>query len=107
MITLDEIAAAPERAAELSSAERQKVTLAVAAILAAIAAAPVEIAKALAAVDEDKLLGVEQAAEMLGLIAYWVRRHARELPFALRIGRGWRFSRSGIERYIRQREGKR
>lgn len=106
MMTLDQIVVEPARAVELTAEERLRVLLACAGILTAIAAAPVEMAKAFAAAsDEEKLLDAEQAAQLLNQTAYWVRRHARELPFAVRIGRGWRFSAAGIARFIRRREG--
>jgi excisionase family DNA binding protein len=55
---------------------------------------------------EDRLLTVEEAAQKLGLSRDWCYRQAKRLPFAVRIGRQLRFSERGIERYIRQRQGR-
>ena len=56
-----------------------------------------------AAGGQDQLLTAEEAAIRLGLSTTWLYRHARTLPFTVRIGRTIRFSASGIERYVRQR----
>ncbi len=56
---------------------------------------------------EDKLLTVEEAAEKLSVTVDWLYRHAARLPFTVRPGpRQLRFSLRGIERYIRQRQGR-
>ena len=56
---------------------------------------------------EDRLLAVEEAAEKLGVPNDWLYRHAKKLPFTVRLGpRHLRFSARGIERYIRQRQGR-
>ncbi len=54
----------------------------------------------------DKLLDVEEAARRLSLSCDHLYRHAKELPFTVRIGRRLRFSAKGIEHYIRQRQGR-
>jgi excisionase family DNA binding protein len=54
----------------------------------------------------DELLDVEEAARRLSLSCDHLYRHAKELPFTVRIGRRLRFSAKGIERYIRQRQGR-
>ena len=54
----------------------------------------------------DRLLTVKEAAQRLGVSADWLYRHARTLPFVVRLGAGLRFSARGIERYIRQRRGR-
>lgn len=56
---------------------------------------------------EDRLLDVREAARKLGLSADYLYRHAKALPFTVRIPpRQLRFSLRGIERYIRQRQGR-
>lgn len=56
---------------------------------------------------EDRLLSVTEAAEKLGLTEDYLYRHAKTLPFTVRVGpRQLRFSLRGIERYIRQRQGR-
>jgi predicted DNA-binding transcriptional regulator AlpA len=57
--------------------------------------------------EEDVLLDVEKAAQRLGTSKDWLYRHADKLPFTIRLGaRQLRFSAKGIERYIRQRQGR-
>ncbi len=53
----------------------------------------------------DVLLGVEEAARRLGSSPDYLYR-SKDLPFRVRIGRRVRFSAKGIERYIRQRQGR-
>jgi predicted DNA-binding transcriptional regulator AlpA len=56
---------------------------------------------------QDKLLTVKAAAERLGATTDWLYKHARELPFAVRLGPGQlRFSSRGIDLYIARRRGK-
>ena len=57
--------------------------------------------------EEDVLLDVDKAAQRLGTSKDWLYRHADKLPFTIRLGvRQLRFSAKGIERYIRQRQGR-
>lgn len=56
---------------------------------------------------EDRLLSVEAAAERLGTSKDYLYRNAKRLPFTVHLGpRQLRFSARGIERYIRQRQGR-
>lgn len=56
---------------------------------------------------EDRLLTVEEAAEKLGVSTDWVYRRSKTLPFVVRPSVGVvRFSLHGIEKYIRQRQGR-
>ena len=56
---------------------------------------------------EDLLLTVKEAAQKLGVLPDWLYRRAKKLPFTVRLGkRHLRFSARGIERYIRQRQGR-
>jgi predicted DNA-binding transcriptional regulator AlpA len=49
----------------------------------------------------DRLIGVREAAAMLGMSEHWIYRHARRLPFTQRNGRrSLRFSESGIRKYL-------
>ena len=53
--------------------------------------------------DGDRLLTAPEAAQKLGATEDWLYRHANTLPFAVRVGKKHlRFSKAGIERYIRQ-----
>lgn len=59
-----------------------------------------------AATATDCLLDVADAAELLGMAEDTLYRKAKSLPFTVREGRSLRFSKVGIERYIRSRQGK-
>ena len=55
----------------------------------------------------DRLLTVADAASKLGVSRDWLYRQGPKLPFTVRLGpRRLRFSLRGIERYIRQRQGR-
>ncbi len=56
--------------------------------------------------ESDRLLTVKEAADRLGISRDWVYRHAEKLPFTVRLGSRLLFSAQGIERYIRQRQGR-
>ena len=105
--TLDELLREPQRVAELLPETVRSLMAHCAALQSALAAR-------LLSVDangngqpelspEDRLLTVKQAAEKLGLSRDYIYRHAKALPFTVRIGRQVRFSNKGIERYLRQR----
>jgi excisionase family DNA binding protein len=52
----------------------------------------------------DELLTVEEAAARLNVKVSWLYRHARELPFARKIGRRTlRFDPRGLDRWLRVR----
>jgi predicted DNA-binding transcriptional regulator AlpA len=54
--------------------------------------------------NEDRMLDVDEAAELLGVKPAWVYRHARKLPFTRRISaKVVRFSRQGILRWLAAR----
>src|SRR5262245_21105463 len=57
------------------------------------------------AAPADRLLDVKTAAEFLGMAEDTLYRKARTLPFTVQQGRSLRFSRAGIEKYIRSRQG--
>ncbi len=54
----------------------------------------------------ETLLDIEEAARRLATSTDWLYRHAKRLPFTVRVGRALRFSTHGIDRYIRQRQGR-
>lgn len=57
--------------------------------------------------EGDQLLTVEVAARKLDVSKDWLYRRTAKLPFTIRLGpRQLRFSVRGIERYIRQRQGR-
>ncbi len=56
--------------------------------------------------DGDTLIDVTEAARRLSLSEDYLYRHHKRLPFTVRIGKRILFSSKGIERYIRQRQGR-
>jgi excisionase family DNA binding protein len=54
----------------------------------------------------EELLDVKTAAQRLGVSVDWVYRQAARLPFTVRLGRSLRFSSEGLDRYVRQRQGR-
>ncbi len=56
--------------------------------------------------DGDTLLKVTEASKRLNLKEDYLYRHHKRFPFTVRIGRRLRFSSNGIEKYIRQRQGR-
>src|ERR1700730_7096203 len=62
--------------------------------------------RALSATDQtDGLLKVGPASVMLGISEDTLYRRAGQYPFTVRNGRELRFSRTGIQRHIRSRQG--
>jgi predicted DNA-binding transcriptional regulator AlpA len=60
-----------------------------------------------ATAEEDRLLKVEAAADLLDMSPDTLYRKAREFPFTVLLpGRQVRFSALGIQRYIRARQGR-
>ena len=59
-----------------------------------------------AAQPSDRLLDVPEAAELLGMAEETLYKKAGTLPFTVREGRSLRFSKAGIEKYIRSRQGR-
>jgi predicted DNA-binding transcriptional regulator AlpA len=54
---------------------------------------------------EDRLLTVEQAAQMLSLSPDWLYRHAKKLPFARKLGpKMLRFSHQGMLKWLESRK---
>lgn len=53
---------------------------------------------------DDKMLNVEEAADILGVTTDWLYNNADDLPFAKRLGRRTRrFSRNGLYRWLETR----
>lgn len=54
--------------------------------------------------DNDRLLSVREAAEILKVTPQWLYRHARHLPFSRRLSRkALRFSEAGLRRWAASR----
>ena len=56
--------------------------------------------------EGDRLVGIQEAAQKLGVSTQWLYRRAAKLHFVVRMGRKLTFSEQGIERYIKQRAGR-
>jgi len=57
--------------------------------------------------SEDRLLTLDQAAERLASTPDWLRRHAINLPFTVRLSQGQlRFSAKALDRWIASQAGK-
>jgi predicted DNA-binding transcriptional regulator AlpA len=56
------------------------------------------------ALADDDLLDAEAAATFLGVSVSWLY-HRPKLPFRVKIGGKLKFRRSGIERWLKQRQG--
>lgn len=107
--TLDQLVADPGRARELPAEVARDLLARLAGLqtvlLAQAFSAPAD-RNGQPEGQEDRLLTVEEAARNLHLSEDYLYRNARKLPFTVRIGRQVRFSLRGIERYIRQRQGR-
>ncbi len=54
--------------------------------------------------ENDRLLSVDEAAELLKVTPQWLYRHARGLPFSRRLSRkALRFSEAGLRRWAASR----
>jgi excisionase family DNA binding protein len=104
-IDVASLLAEPSRAQSLRR-EQVPALLCQLAALQAVLASRLGSGETIAAVAEDSLLTVAEAAERLGLSRDWLYRHSRQLSFTVRVGRHLRFSSHGIDRYIRQRQGR-
>jgi predicted DNA-binding transcriptional regulator AlpA len=104
--TVEELAAQPDLAADLppevADAISRTCVLALAAITLRVGRSAIAPA---APPAEDRLLPVEDAAARLGVSRDWLYKHARTLPFTVRVGpRQLRFSVAGLERWMCSRQ---
>ncbi len=53
--------------------------------------------------QQEELIDAEAAGKMLGHGRRYMWDHAKEFPFAYQIGRHWKYSPSGIRRYLKRR----
>ena len=53
--------------------------------------------------EHEELIDAEAAGKMLGHGRRYMWDHAKEFPFAYQIGRHWKYSPSGIRRYLKRR----
>jgi hypothetical protein len=108
--TLDEIAGAPSCAIGLSKTAVAALLLRDAVVQSALvaqltAAGGDEPAKERAQVDTEKMLKADKAALLLRRNRQWIYRHARHLPFVIRISRkSLLCSEEGIRRWLATRQ---
>jgi excisionase family DNA binding protein len=106
-LTLDELVRDPARTRDLPPEVARDLLARLAPLLTLLLAQAFQGANgAPEGSAEDRLLTVAEAARKLGMSKDWCYRQAKRLPFAVRIGRQLRFSERGVERYIRQRQGR-
>jgi hypothetical protein len=55
---------------------------------------------------KDRCLSLEDSAERIGRTARWIRDHADDLPFTLKVGDEWKCSEQAIQKYILDRRRK-
>jgi predicted DNA-binding transcriptional regulator AlpA len=104
--TLDKLADDPSRAAALPLEATTALLARLTVVQAALTTRALTLALAPAEPNPgDALLDVPAAAAKLGVSTSSLYRHARTLPFTVRVGRSLRFSVAGIERHIRERQG--
>ncbi|MDQ2869974.1 MAG: hypothetical protein M3S32_04465 [Acidobacteriota bacterium] len=58
------------------------------------------------AIDADELLLATDVARRLKSTTEYIYRHARQFPFTVRLGRTIRFSSTGLDEFIRTRQGR-
>lgn len=108
--TLDEIATDPGKGAtiplEAARALLARCTVAHGVLVARLLDGLENGAGAPQEATEDRLFNVDEAASRLGVSPDWLYRRAATLPFTVRLGRALRFSPEGLDRYIRQRQGR-
>jgi predicted DNA-binding transcriptional regulator AlpA len=105
--TLDELARDPLRASDLAADALAALAARCAAVQSALAAAQfalvvnAETTEAPAPHDDDRLLGIKEAAAKLGVTRDYLYRR-KDLPFRVSVAPGQvRFSLKGIEKFIR------
>lgn len=97
----DLVADLERRAAD---AERVGASAPVAGVLRSVLADVRAVDDVSEADPEDRLLKVDEVAEMLGVSVWWVYTHAKRLPFARKIGpKALRFSEKGAQRWLLRR----
>ncbi len=102
-MTLAQLLADRSRVETLEPAEARALLLEVAGLVLALAARAGDSPDG---TREDRLLTVAEATKRLSVSPDWLYRHAKALPFTVRGACGLRFSSHGIDRYIRQRQGR-
>lgn len=100
MISLDDLIAGK------SPASRDEAVALMAQLASAQTRLAVSIAGLAAAPADDRLIDVDEAAEMLGVDRSWLYRRTRTLPFAVRLDGKVRWSAAGIQNFIAAKRGR-
>ncbi len=85
--------------------DRPALVVALAARLAAVGAGLAGAVET-GALGPDESLDIGEAARRIGCSTSYAYRHAAKWPFSLRVGRTWRFSAAGLERWRQHRMGR-
>jgi len=103
--TLDELGAHPDRVHALPAELVSDYTFRTLTILAALnkrqSTAPLPVRQG--SIAGDRLIGCEEAAEMIGMSVSWVEKHVRELPERVSVLGKPRWRKSDIEKWIKAR----
>ncbi len=106
--SLGDVAQDPSKAAQLPPEVARQLTLQCLTVLAALAMAPPSAnSHESATPEDDRLLTVDETAAKLGVSKHWLYRRWKKLPFVVSIDSRPRFSAAGVDRFIRQRIGRR
>ena len=54
--------------------------------------------------EDDRLLDIDEAAEILGVNKYWIYHRSKSLPFIRHLGRKLRCSEKGLQKYITEQQ---
>jgi hypothetical protein len=100
MLSLADIERAPERIAELSPDE----AISLATRIAAIQMSLILRGQSRMDIGAVRLLNLAEASRRMSVTEYWLRTHAHDLPFAVKMGKAWRFNEAGLAKYLIQRQ---
>jgi hypothetical protein len=106
-LDLDAIAERPGLADDLPADVRAKLARRARIAMTALEPGPVVHTSAIANQPaEPELVTKLQAAEFLNQKEEWVKKHAHEIPGAVKLGHNWRFTREGLRQYVQQKVGR-
>lgn len=98
--SVDNLIADPSKAQDLPVTVVQHLLIQLTALL------PLLVSRSQSAPEkssEDRLIGIDEASDILGVSKDKLYRHHEQFPFTIRIGGLVRFSYNGIQRWIKSR----
>lgn len=105
--SLDAIAADPAKAVTLLPYERRALLLRALTVIAACATAPAPETERPAVAEPDRVVGIDEAADLLHMTRDYLYRNWSTLAVGYKDGDGHlKFPLSKIQRYIRSRAGR-